>query len=85
MLSDEVKELEIEKDNLFKVISLIQKGNYLVDDIVFAKNIEHFRIINRNKTLSYCPFPECCNYFIMCTERKCNADVCDNGYPHRGS
>jgi hypothetical protein len=83
MLSDQVRELEIENDNLFKVLSLIQKGNFLVDDIVFEKNIEHFRIISRNKSLSYCPFPYDCNYFATCSEQKCNADVCDNGYPRR--
>lgn len=47
-------------------------------------------ILRMNRVFAYCPFPQdgesCgnCNYYDTCTENRCNADTCSNGFPHRG-
>lgn len=84
MLSEDVHELEMRDKSLLKIINLIPK-DFCFGEEIFLKNIEHFQNICRNKALGYCLFPECCNYFKTCEDKKCNADECSNGYPNRRS
>ena len=47
-------------------------------------------VLHMNRVFANCPFPQdgtsCgnCNYYETCTEKRCRADVCSNGYPGRG-
>jgi hypothetical protein len=77
MISDLVLQLEKENDAYKKTI----RNCILLDDEYFIKNIEYFKIVGLNQTLSYCPFPDYCKYFETCRDTRCDCDTCDNGYP----
>jgi len=77
MISDLVLELEKENEAYKKII----KNCMLLDNEYFIKNIEYFKTVRLNQTLSICPFPDFCNYFKTCIKTKCDCDCCDNGYP----
>ena len=80
-------------EKLSELVRILEKENasykrlfrkcVLIDDKFFDDNINDFIILNLNKTLSYCPFPDFCKHFKDCTETNCNCDVCDNGYARK--
>jgi len=88
-LSSEVKDLEdicIAYGKLFSIIKkeLESRDFEGFNEDIFSSKIEVFQILKINKAFSYCPFPFHCNHYKNCTEKNCNADICDNGYARKG-
>ena len=88
-LSSQVEDLENICTAYGKLFSIVreelQSRNFKeFDDSVFRAFLESFRILKINKAFSYCPFPYDCDYYERCTEKNCNADICDNGFPRTG-
>jgi len=88
-LSAKVKDLEdvcAAYGFIFSVVRKeLQSRNFEgFDESVFLPKIEIFKTLKINKAFSYCPFPEDCNYYEGCTEKNCNADICDNGHARKG-
>jgi len=78
-VSEDVRELE-QKCEAYRMII---KYCVLEDEEIFSRFTGAFRNIGVNKTLSYCPFPDSCKYYMSCDELYCPCTVCDNGYPRR--
>jgi len=88
-LSSEVKGLEDICTAYGKLFSIIRKELESrdfegFDEKVFLPKIKAFQALKINKAFSYCPFPFDCNRYEYCTEKNCNADICDNGYVRKG-
>jgi hypothetical protein len=88
-LSSDVKDLEDICTAYGKIFSVLREElksrNFEgFDDSVFLPKIKIFKTLKINKAFSYCPFPHDCNYYERCTEKNCNADICDNGHARRG-
>ena len=83
-LSSDVKDLENICTAYGKLFSVIRnRGIESFEDSIFLPKIEVFRTLKINKAFSYCPFPCDCNYYESCTEKNCNADICDNGHARK--
>jgi len=50
---------------------------------IFVKYKSKLQKVGLNRVLRNCPFPHSCNYFEVCNDEKCNATLCDNGFPKR--
>jgi hypothetical protein len=88
-LSSGVKDLEDICTAYGKLFSIIRKELESrkfdeFDDSVFLPKIEIFKTLKINKAFSYCPFSYDCNHYERCTEKNCNADICDNGHARKG-
>lgn len=88
-ISEQVEDLENKMAayaRVMKVVKdeLVERGFDAFNEEIFFKKIVYFQTLHINKVLGYCPFPKSCRYYKCCSEKNCNADVCDNGYPYKG-
>jgi hypothetical protein len=88
-LSSQVEDLENICIAYGKVFSIIRnelefRDFEQINGLSFFPKIEYFKKLHINMALHYCPFPENCIHYERCTEKNCNADICDNGFPRKG-
>ncbi|MCD5384910.1 MAG: hypothetical protein LRZ94_01170 [Candidatus Pacebacteria bacterium] len=92
-LSSEIKAIKIkldeENEKLRRGIKKLGAEAKALDDecqALRAKLGEENRKLGRLAVQrGVCPFPESCNSRHTCTDTRCNADVCSNGYAYRFS